>query len=920
MKPFYTNIQQVGNKFWLRFQDDDGRDVTTWVSDYCPTMYIKTNEKTEYLTTQGEYLKAMPTDGVKHAREMLKRYEGVNGFELYGNPLWQYSYLFEAFGHRLEYDHTKIHCAIIDIETRVGENSIGFPYPWQAAEELTLITHLYKGEYHIFAVKDFDIEKYNTIGLKTFKHVFQNEDDMLRGYMSFWQGNYPHAVSGWNVESFDLGYIINRIRQRLGDSWVTKLSPIGQIQLEFMEDDPTKLKKLVIRGVEILDYMLMYKKYSPGERDFSLDSFAEDFLKENKVENPTGSSFKAFYSGEWEQRAEPQNDIQRLAYRRTELKSLILNSDDPALVREFETLDRDIKKRCWDMFVWYNVRDVDIVKRLDDVLGMLNLTYTISYLVGMNYSDVFGTVKPWDIFLQNELAVKNQFLSTVEKHNVMPRKLMGGFVHLYKAGLYRDGVTLDATSLYPSIMMCLNLGPETILDEDDVPPELMKYYDRNLIQEFLDNGFPPELEETLKKYNLAMSMNGMFFDRSKKSFIAETVSDVFGQRKAEKKLMLNYEDELEKVEIEIKELETDKTLNKDRLNVLYQSQDALQTKVNIHHNTQLALKTLMNALYGAMGNEYFRHFNFYIAEAITSTGQFGIRYNTRVVDQYINKLCGTNEIHAIYNDTDSISISLQGVIDKMKVDRNNPNYIDAVCEFADKKVNKQTEVACADIARTLNFFENKLSFKREKVFLAGLYVVKKRYALLVVDEEGVRFGEPKVKITGLEIKRSDSPKICRDAMKDGLMIILKGTESEFQKYVSEFETKFRTFDPVEIALPSGVQGLKKNEDRVTIYKKGCPMHVRASLIYNKALKDMGLMNDYTLIAEGSKMKYLKLRMPNTVKSDVVGFSDVIPKEFDIHQYVDYDKMFEDTFAKGMRRMADAAGWSMQFVSDVDDWF
>lgn len=440
MKPFYTNIQRVGNRFWLRMTYECGRDVNVWVDDYQPMLYVKTNEESDYKTVDGDNLKQFPTEGVKHAKELLKKYEGINGFEFYGNPLWEYSYLYDVFGHRLKYNAEHIHHAIIDIETTVGENSTGFPYPFQALESITLITHYYKGCYHVFSWKEFDVTRFNTHGLNIHKHVFNNEDDMLRAYVSFWQGNYPHAVSGWNTDGFDIPYIINRVKQRLGHSWASKLSPIGQVRLEFAEDDPKIIKHVGIRGIELLDYLLMYKKYSPGERDFSLDSFAEDFLNENKVENPTGDSFRAHYTGEFDFYGEPENEVQVKAKRRTELKK---TPDDP----EYQALDQEIKRECWDSFVWYNIRDVDIVHRLDKKLGMLNLSYTIAYLVGMNYGDVFGTVKPWDIFLQNENAKKNRFIPTTKPPTVMPRPLMGGYVHLYKPGLYKDGVTLDATSL-----------------------------------------------------------------------------------------------------------------------------------------------------------------------------------------------------------------------------------------------------------------------------------------------------------------------------------------------------------------------------------------------------------------------------------------------------------------------------------------
>lgn len=443
---FFTNVQQVGNKIWLRYTKD-GKDYTQWIDDFQPTLYLRTQEKTGYKTVFNEYLKPIQTESVSNARELIKRYDGVRGFELYGNPNWEYSYLYEQYGSNSKYDPKLIKSAFVDIETKVGENSKGFPYPNSAAEEITLITHLQGGEYHIFACKDFDIDRHNIIGLNTFKHVYESEDAMLIGYVRHWSSNYPHAVTGWNIESFDVPYIINRVRQRLGGDYVKRLSPINQVKLEFMEDDPKKVRRVEIRGVEILDYYLLFPKYRPGKRDMSLNAMAEDFLNEAKVENPTGGSFKDFYTGDFSFNGKPENDIQRLAIERDEVKSKIYSSDDQSLIDKFNELDAKIKKECWDLFTWYNVRDVDIVKNLDLKLGMLNLTYTMAYLVGMNYSDVFGTVKPWDIFLQNVNEPDGIFFSVNSTKGVMPRKLMGGYVRLYKAGLYRDGVTLDATSL-----------------------------------------------------------------------------------------------------------------------------------------------------------------------------------------------------------------------------------------------------------------------------------------------------------------------------------------------------------------------------------------------------------------------------------------------------------------------------------------
>lgn len=862
----YINVQRYGNTSWLRRVNEHGLDVIETITDYKPTLYFTSNKESEYKSIYNHKLQPVKCKNISGARELVERYTDVEGMEIFGNTRYEYAYLRERFGSNEFVKNERIRTVFIDIETEVTDK---FPKPCLAEERITLITHFVDGVYHVFHWQAFNIDSYNEKNLTIKEHLHDCEEDMLRAYVNFWSDNYPHCVTGWNSDSFDIPYIITRLKNLFGLPEVSRLSPNGKVLLTFAEDDDGFVKTLKIDGISCLDYMRAFKKFIPGERDFSLAAVAEDFLGETKVENPH-ATFREFYLNDW------------------------------------------------DRFCYYNVKDVDLVVQLDKKLGLLNLIYRMSYLVGMNFEDVFGTVTPWEIFLANKLSTRNTFLPVANKRKqIPPRQLMGGFVDLYKPGLYRDGLTIDAASLYPLLMVSFNIGPETKVGYDQLPSILRKYYDKNHINSFLQFGIPEELTNALAENELTMTANGMFYTTKEQGFIARIVQEVFNERKAEKNLMLKYEAEVEAIEEKLKAATESESV------VLKKTLFELETLVNIHHNTQYALKILINSLYGAFGNEWFLLYDFHNAEATTSSGQYSIRKTSHDVNAFMDSLVGIKTSdHVIYNDTDSISVTIERLVNKLGIKRDDAGYIDSLAKFADTTINRVSAKSCSEITTWLNCHQNKLAFKREKVFSSGLYIAKKRYALLVQDEEGIRYAEPKIKVTGLEIKRSDTPLFCRDALKTALSLILSNTEKDLQKCVAEFEDEFMQTDPNEYAMTTGVNGIGKYSDKQMLYKKGTPMHVRAALIYNDQLRARNLMREYPEIAEGSKMKYLKLKMPNTIGHNVCGYIGAPPAELELKEYVDKQQMFYDTFYKAMERMSSAAGWKLKETANVDEdfWF
>ena len=228
--------------------------------------------------------------------------------------------------------------------------------------------------------------------------------------------------------------------------------------------------------------------------------------------------------------------------------------------------------------------------------------------------------------------------------------------------------------------------------------------------------------------------------------------------------------------------------------------------------------------------------------------------------------------------------------------------------------------ACDELAQYTNAFQSKINFKREVIADRGIWVAKKRYALNVYDSEGVRYKEPKLKVLGLEIVRSSTPSAVRQYLRDAVKIALTGTEYELQEYISNIEEKFKNMLPEEVAFPRSANGLQKYSSPATIYIKATPMQVRAALLFNFYIKKNKLDKKYELIKEGDKIKYLYLKEPNSIKENCIAFTSILPKELDLHRYIDYNTMFEKTFLDPIMTIISSLGWNSKPVATLDDLF
>lgn len=348
---------------------------------------------------------------------------------------------------------------------------------------------------------------------------------------------------------------------------------------------------------------------------------------------------------------------------------------------------------------------------------------------------------------------------------------------------------------------------------------------------------------------------------------------------------------------------------------------SVEYDISKYHNLQQAKKISLNSLYGSFGSEYFRFYDHRIAEAITLMGQLANRFIERRVNEYLNKMLKTDKDYVVYQDTDSEFLCLSDIVEKhVPANYSNEKITKIVTAFCEEKLQKEVDKFCQELGDYVNYYSNRLSYKLEKVCSSGIFVAKKRYALNVYSNEGVVFSDPKVKVTGLEIIKSSTPKLVRTALKQGLKLILDENPIELQQHVKTFKQTFFKSAPEEIAFPRGVNGITTYFDQTLLYKKGTPIHVRGAILYNKHLELKKLNTIYENIKDGDKIKFIYLKLPNHFRENVISFQDKLPKEFGLHECIDYEIMFNTVFVKPLKSIAEMAKYDLERVNRIQDFF
>lgn len=949
---------------------------------------METQEESEIKSLYGVNLVPKKFESVPEMRKYTKNYAGVR--EMYGYaPSWaQYDFISDAHPEKLLIGIDDISVEVIDIETTTEHGKID---PINTPEEILLITseNIKTGRIITFGSREVDSTVENYV-------LCKDETELLRKFISFIQENDPDVLNGWNSNGFDIPYIVNRANKILGEGSANELSPFGLIDIREVDVKGKTVQKITIVGRECLDELELYKKFTFIKRDNDkLDTIAKVELGEGKLVNPY-STFREFY------------------------------------------------EKDFSLFVKYNQIDVKRVVQIDNRLGLINLALVLAYLTKCNYSDVFSPVKYWGTFILSSLKQDGIFVNIAKQENQEDEPLDGAYVMEPIIGFHSWLVSIDGSALYPNIIKGLNISPETLIEK----------LENCGIQEFLDGKF------NFKGSEFTVAANGVKFKNNATGVLPRLVSNVLNGRTIAKTAMLVAKQEY---------IDT--------------HDEQYKKIVDLQNTLQLAYKVAANSLFGICGNKGFIFYDHRLAEAITHTGQFILKYITQYLNDKFNIFFKTKDKkYIIYGDTDSCSgdslvyvngkqipiaelydmfpnfiheddisrnyvkpaygvttksfnTDTQYIEDKqinyvmkhrvkkemfkittedghsvivtsdhsvivkrggvylsvkpieidtetdiiININSNNTyGYVTGKCKveslgiqevdvydievddnhnffandilihnslimtfsdivkkhYSDKNDLEITAIldklmeghlvkfvneATTNISDTLNYYDRVLKFKREFIASGGFWLAKKKYAVKVYNNEGVQYNDGDFKIMGIEVVRSSTPEIARNALKECVILTINNDIEGIRKVIDRTHQQFLTAPIEEIAFASSANNLKEYSDENMIYSKGTPIQVRGTLMYNFMLEKRNLTDKYQPIEEGSRILYVYLKEPNHLKEDVVSFIDTIPKEFDLDRYVDRETQFEKVFMSPINRIMKAVGWELEKKMTLDDF-
>jgi len=222
--------------------------------------------------------------------------------------------------------------------------------------------------------------------------------------------------------------------------------------------------------------------------------------------------------------------------------------------------------------------------------------------------------------------------------------------------------------------------------------------------------------------------------------------------------------------------------------------------------------------------------------------------------------------------------------------------------------------------------------KRENIADKAIWTAKKRYIMNVYDSEGVRYSEPKLKMMGIEAIRSSTPGVCRDYIKKTLELIMSSDETSVQKYIAQIRDEFSALPFEKVAFPRSVSfttwktrsdGSRYPDtysDNKLIYKKGTPIQVKGALLYNHYLDKYNLTKKYEQVNDGEKIKFSYLKKPNPIHDTVISCPDVLPPEFRLEDYIDYNTQFVKGYLDPIEAILGVIGWSSEKKSTLEDFF
>lgn len=488
---FYTNVSLKGNRVLYRGYKK-GKRVQESV-EYNPTLFVPSRASARtgahagagaYTTLDGKVVEPFQPGSIKDCRDFIRDYEGIDGFEIYGNTDYVYQFIGDLFPDEIDYDPSLIRIAYLDIETTC-EN--GFPDTDRPIEQVTVITLKVNSVAHVFGLQDYTISDPNAIC-----HVFTEEEDLLKKFIEVWLELDPDIVTGWNVKFFDIAYLYARARSILGEKEANRLSPWNMVREHIVHTKHGEKTAFDITGVAILDYLDLYKTFTyVNQESYKLDHIAYVELGERKISYDEYDSISDFY------------------------------------------------KKDFSKFVEYNYQDTILIEKLESKMKLLELSLALAYAAKVNLVDVFSQVRTWDQIIYHHLRSKN-IVIPMKRGSSKNTQYAGAYVKEPLTGQHDWIVSFDLNSLYPHLIMQYNISPETKIHLT----EAEEFGSATIMRDLLEGKTSSKLESLQSKGSVAA--NGTVYRRDVQGFLPELMEKMYQERKMYKKLMIEAQKKKEK--------------------------------------------------------------------------------------------------------------------------------------------------------------------------------------------------------------------------------------------------------------------------------------------------------------------------------------------------------------------------------------
>jgi DNA polymerase elongation subunit (family B) len=662
-------------------------------------------------------------------------------------------------------------------------------------------------------VKDFP----NTI-------LFDNEADMLDTFLNLIED--ADILSGWNSEGFDMPYTVNRVTKVLSKEDTRRFCLFNQFpkKREYEKYGKAAVTYDLIGRVH-LDSLELYRKYTYEERHtYRLDAIGEMEIGENKT----------VYEGTLDQ-----------------------------------LYNNDFKK-----FIEYNRQDCALLDKLDKKLKFIDLANTLAHECTVLLQTTMGAVAVTEQAIINEAHAKGLIVpSRPRRDDTADNQAAGAYVAYPKKGLHEWIGSMDINSLYPSAIRALNMGPETIIGQ------LRQEYTKEEIENKMAKGasFAAAWEGKFgsNEYELVMAKDkahDIIIDWENGSTDVLSGAQVYDMMfESNQPWMISANGTIFTYEKEGIIPGLLKRWYAERKDMQAKLKEAIKAENKIEEEywdkRQLVKKINLNSLYGAILNPGCRFFDKRIGQSTTLTGRRIARHMAAKVNEYIAGEYNYIGKSIIYGDTDSVYFSawpiLKNDISKGLIPWNKDTVVQLYDQISEE-VNSTFPQFMLDDFHCPKTRGEVIKAGREIVAIKGLFITKKRYAVLYYDKEGKRQdvdGKPgKVKAMGLDLKRSDTPEFMQKFLEEILIKVLNGSgETEVLDMISEFRTEFKS-------RPGWEKGSPKRANNITDYqakekkagKANMPGHVRASINWN-TLKTMNSDKYSQQIVDGMKVIVCKLK-------------------------------------------------------------